>query len=66
MRFVQQQRCDRCDAEKDAGCDEYRRVMAEVDKALAEGECRATRHGLRLPPVQLTAWCAAFWRKGRK
>lgn len=65
MRMALHQRCERCDREHDTGCEEFRRTLAEVDKALSEGETRAVRHAVKLPPVELSAWCPAFWRKGR-
>ena len=65
MRIALHQRCDRCDRENDPGCEELRRTLGEVDKVLAASGVRAGQYGLRLPPVELSAWCPAFWRKGR-
>ena len=65
MRLALHQRCDRCDSENEPGCAELRHTLAEVEKVLAEGEGRALRHKVKLPPVELSAWCPAFWRKGR-
>jgi hypothetical protein len=56
------QRCERCERSGDHAC---LLLRTEISRAVAEANCRATRHELKMPPAEVTLDCAAFWRNER-
>lgn len=65
MNVDEHQRCENCGRYDDPGCMEYRHGLGEAKRALGEMDGRAARHSVKLPPVEIVAWCPAFWRRGR-